>query len=362
MRQSDPSRILLVEDSSADARLIEEYVRERAWPQLEEPSPAIDRARRLKAALDGYDGSADVVLLDLGLPDSSGIETLDAMLAVTDGAPIVVLTGLDDEGLGLDAVERGAQNYLVKDDLTPKLLQQTLRFAIERERQQQRLQQRNQELAILNQIVRHDIRNDVAVIEGWADTLRDHVDPTGQEYVAHIQEASTHITGLTETAGEFLEVLEGTSEPDLVDIDVGRQLSAEVEKARQTYADATITLDDDLPAGTTVAATDLLSSVFRNLLSNAVVHNDTDHPEVTVTAAVRDGTVVVRVADNGPGVPDSRKDDIFGRSERGLQSPGSGIGLHLVDTLVEMYDGTVSVADNDSGGATFVVTLPLAAE
>lgn len=99
------------------------------------------------------------------------------------------------------------------------------------------------------------------------------------------------------------------------------------------------------PDGLQVSATGLLSSVFRNLLNNAVIHNDTETPEILVDVAVQAETVLVRVADNGPGVPDSRKDEIFGRGEMGLESPGTGIGLYLVDTLVNMYGGEVQITD-----------------
>jgi signal transduction histidine kinase len=80
-------------------------------------------------------------------------------------------------------------------------------------------------------------------------------------------------------------------------------------------------------------------------LKNAIQHNDKAVPEVNVLTTDRDDTVVVRVADNGPGVPDDQKDAIFGKGEKGLDSQGTGIGLYLVKTLVESYDGDIWVED-----------------
>jgi len=97
--------------------------------------------------------------------------------------------------------------------------------------------------------------------------------------------------------------------------------------------------------------------VFRNILSNAVSHNDKAEPEITVTVTNDGDTVAIAFADNGPGVPDSQKDEIFGRGEMGLESSGSGIGLYLVDTLVEMYNGSVTLTDNEPTGSVFAVTL-----
>ena len=357
MNNTALSNILLVEDNPADARLIEEYITERAWPNIDSSAPAIEQVDHLDSAVEAFDEQVDIVLLDLGLPDSSGLETLDRMLEIGVMVPVVVLTGLDDERVGVEAVEHGAQDYLVKEDITPRLLQQTLRYARQRERQQQKLQQRNAELALLNQVVRHDIRNDVAVILGWGDSLKDHVDETGAGYLDRMLNAGEHITSITETVGDFLAVLEDNSDPELRAITLASVLTNEIEKARSAHEQATIELTGDLPNGLDVAATELLSSVFRNLLNNAVVHNDKADPEIEVHVEEHESTVSVEVADNGPGVPDSQKDEVFGRGEMGLASSGSGIGLYLVDTLVDMYDGEVVLEDNEEGGSVFTVTL-----
>ena len=364
MTSTEPRQILLVEDNPSDARLIEEYVTERTWPEIDAAAPTIDHVVRLASAVEAVTPQVDVVLLDLGLPDSSGLETLDQMLDTSDTPPVVVLTGLDDERAGVDAVEQGAQDYLVKNDLTPRLLQQTLRYAIQRERHQrqlrqrnEQLQQRNAELALLNQVVRHDIRNDVSVILAWGETLGTHVDDEGVEYLDRIVDAGEHITTITETVGDFLDVLESDSNPELRPIDIESVLINEVEKGRSAHEQAEITLDGDHEGGLQVSATELLSSVFRNLLNNAVTHNDKANPEVTIRVEENAETATIQIADNGPGVPDGQKDDVFGRGEMGLESSGTGIGLYLVDTLVEMYDGDVVLTDNDPEGSVFTVTL-----
>ena len=78
---------------------------------------------------------------------------------------------------------------------------------------------------------------------------------------------------------------------------------------------------------------------------------------MTISGEERGDSVVVHVADNGPGIPEDRRDEIFGRGERGLQSPGSGIGLYLVDTLVDIYDGDIEITDNEPEGSVFTLTL-----
>ena len=67
--------------------------------------------------------------------------------------------------------------------------------------------------------------------------------------------------------------------------------------------------------------------------------------------------MTVRIADDGPGIADDKKEAVFGRGERGLDSPGSGIGLYLVDRLTTAFGGSVHIEDNEPRGAVFVVTL-----
>lgn len=356
---TDPAsvHILLVEDNPADARLITEYVSETELETTGGASPVITHVDRLEAAGDAVTEDVDIVLLDLDLPDSTGLETLDKTLTVTNTAPVVVLTGLNDERVGRDAIKRGAQDYLVKDDITPRLLQQTIQYAIEREKQQQELQRRNAELALLTQVVRHDIRSDLSVIMGWGESLKSHVDAEGESHLQRMLRASEHISSITETVGEFLDVLEGSSEPELHPVDLNNVLTNEIDRARSTYEDATITTTGDINDELQVAATDLLSSVFRNLLSNAVLHNDKSEPEVTVHVEDDGDTVTVRIADNGPGISDKQKREIFDRAKMGSRSSGSGIGLYLVDTLVEMYNGEIAVKDNHPEGSVFIISL-----
>ncbi|ESP89966.1 signal-transducing histidine kinase [Candidatus Halobonum tyrrellensis G22] len=106
-----------------------------------------------------------------------------------------------------------------------------------------------------------------------------------------------------------------------------------------------------------MTANGMLGSVFRNLLNNAVQHNDADDPLVVVDVGLDGDRVTVRVADNGPGVPDDRKMEVFGKNEKGIDSSGTGVGLYLVHTLVSEYGGSVRIEDNDPRGAVFVVRL-----
>lgn len=123
-------RILLVEDNPADQLAIRDALKGCVDPAfetsaVEELSEALERLAA---------GDIDLVLLDLGLPDSHGLETLDAVVRDHPGSPIVVQTGWDDEKTGIEAVRRGAQDYLVKGAESSESLLRIIRYAIERHR------------------------------------------------------------------------------------------------------------------------------------------------------------------------------------------------------------------------------------
>ncbi|WP_049922667.1 bacterio-opsin activator domain-containing protein [Halopiger djelfimassiliensis] len=168
-------RILLIEDNPGDARLIEEMLRDteelvqRISPdEAAGHTPDITRETRLEGGLEKLGSSTtDVVLLDLNLPDSEGLETLEAVYEASDETPIVVLTGVRDQQVGVQAIQRGAQDFLVKDEVTSELLVRTIHHAIERARQERERRRQREQLEALNRLNRigNDITHSVITTE-----------------------------------------------------------------------------------------------------------------------------------------------------------------------------------------------------
>jgi PAS domain S-box-containing protein len=121
-------QLLLIEDNPGDARLIREMLRDSTDVKFD-----IQWVERLTEGLDSLrDNTIDIILLDLMLPDSQGIDTFLAMQTESVRTPIIILTGLDDEELAVEALRHGAQDYLLKGDLEINLLSRSIRYAIER--------------------------------------------------------------------------------------------------------------------------------------------------------------------------------------------------------------------------------------
>ena len=153
-----PIRVLLVEDNPGDARLILELLRD-----LQTVDFQLECIERLEPALDRLShAAADVVLLDLGLPDSQGLDTFYRTQRAAPDEPIVVISGLDDERVALEAVRGGAQDYLVKGRIEGQLLARVIHYAIERKRTEARLS------AIVRAALDAHVTMDAAgTITGW---------------------------------------------------------------------------------------------------------------------------------------------------------------------------------------------------
>lgn len=223
--------------------------------------------------------------------------------------------------------------------------------------------EKQKELAVLNQIVRHDIRNDMTVIVGWLNKLeRDLDDGKYDTHIEYMSESSDHILELTRVTRDFIDIVgdeEIVAEPMALRPFVEKQ----VDQRRKTYPKVDIGLSlPDRGNSVYVEANEKLGSVLTNLINNAIQHNDSDEPIVRVWYEVFEERVEICVADNGPGVPDDKKDIIFGRGKQGMNSTGSGFGLYVVDMLVKEFDGNVWVEDGDNGGAVFRVQLPRVVE
>jgi PAS domain S-box-containing protein len=237
-----------------------------------------------------------------------------------------------------------------------------IREITERKAYQQEVEQQRDDLNTLNQVLRHDIRNDLQLVTTYAELLADECEMIDdqteadvQQYIETIQERTAHSVELTTTAREMADTML-TDDEGLRAVTLRSTLESELEEVRAAFPEAVVTTESTIPA-TEVRANDMLGSVFQNLLKNAIQHNDSEVPEVAVSVTESESAVVIRVADNGPGIPDDQKETVFGKGEKGLDSQGSGIGLYLVQTLVTTYGGSIWIEDNDPEGSVFAVEL-----
>jgi signal transduction histidine kinase len=213
-----------------------------------------------------------------------------------------------------------------------------------------------QRLEVLNRVLRHNLRNEMTVIQGYAQTIASRVegDETLATMASEIQDAGSDLTAIGEKAREFERLMDRDRDPTAVDLaavidDVVAALTGE-------YPNATVDTDAGLPEGVTLTTDPaMLDVVVRNLVENALQHTG-DAPEVSVRVTAPDGSVAIHVTDDGPGIPDAEIAPLATGTENALEH-GSGIGLWVTQWTVRRLGGDLAF-DTDENGTTATVTLP----
>ncbi|WP_255149455.1 sensor histidine kinase [Halorarius halobius] len=229
-----------------------------------------------------------------------------------------------------------------------------------RARQNQRLAERTalqqDTLEFVNHLLRHNVLNGLQVIGGYTDMLEDHTDTEGQRLIDRIDERGEHMTELVDNVRVLMRTL--STDVERHPTELSSILDSEVGVARTAYPDAEF--EFEAPGEVTVSANRMLGAVFENLLANAVEHNDADTPQVRVDVSADGETATVRVADDGPGIPERYRGAYLEGNGWNPEKTGEGLGLYLVSTLVARFDGEVAIEENDPRGTVVVVRLPLA--
>ena len=225
--------------------------------------------------------------------------------------------------------------------------------AIDSVRTRKELMRREQRLQVFNRVLRHNLRNDLNVVLGRADNIAEQFPPARQEAEVIRQKAS-ELIDISEKAREVGKTLDRRTRTG-TQIDVVECVERICGEFRQSHSDAEI--EADVPDAARVYADKTLEAAISEVVENAIEHNDTEDPTVTVrVSAVDDEWVNVTVLDDGPGIPPSEREVLVEGEETALHH-GSGLGLWLANWIVGRFGGEVLFDEyHTTGGA---VTLRL---
>lgn len=210
-----------------------------------------------------------------------------------------------------------------------------------------RLQQR---LAVLNRVLRHDIRTAVTVIQSNLELFQRDGDETALEEIEH---KVSELHGISEEAREIEQALSRAESTECIDVSsILRQQIAEVETTSSP-----VVVEADLPETMFVEASTQLDLALRHVLENAVEHNDSERPELSVLVESVEDKIRIEIADNGPGIPDSELEPLGRETETQLEHT-SGLGLWQTLWIVDDSNGTVTFEENDPRGTVVTICLP----
>ncbi|MFA9518228.1 PAS domain S-box protein, partial [Halopenitus sp. H-Gu1] len=212
---------------------------------------------------------------------------------------------------------------------------------------------RTQQLRVLDRVLRHNLRNAMATIQGYAETIRSEVDDMADE-TEMILKTSRRLMETIQKEREIVDVIAERPEREEVEV-VGDVCQPVVADVRDDYPEAAIEFNH--PEEASAIAIGTLERAIEELLENAIIHNDQETPDVTLTVEPHGETVRVAIADTGPRIPEEEANVLTREYDVEPLYHGSGLGLWLVNWIVEQSGGTLTFEENDPRGNIITIEL-----
>lgn len=366
--------VLLIEDNPGDARLIKEMLKDAKIGNYD----LIIKNSLSEGLEELLKNRFDLILLDLMLPDSSGLRTVTILLDKVIETPIIVLTGRNDEELALKTLKLGIQDYLVKGNIDTTLLERSIIYAIERHNVKIELKEKEKMVRealfhtkFYKDIFIHNINNTFQGILSATELCNMQLNKLNssksiQDILNIIIEQILEGTNLISNIRKLTQIEE--EKIKIEPIDARGILSKSIENLKNNFINHNIDIKLISPnTNRYIQANNLLGDVFKNLLNNAVRHNQSPIIEIIIKFSTiyesKKNYLKIEFIDNGIGIENSRRKTIFTREYKNYDFLGGlGLGLSLTGKIIESYNGKIWIEDRIRGdyekGSNFVILIP----
>lgn len=367
---SNSIRVLIVEDVEDDALLTLDALRQEFQVSFER----VQSAQAMQDALNR--AQWDVVVSDWQMPGFNALQALKLSQASDPNLPFIIVSGTVGEDMAVSAMQVGAHDYLIKDNLTrlnAAVTRELREAAIRRKYAEaaQQLEQRAEELYRSNRelerfayVAAHDLQEPLRMVASYSELLLRNVGPhlsdaaDAEKLVGFIREGIDRMERLILGLLTYSKVVHD-AEQDLRTVDANEAVREAIRHLNGSIREAGAQIiTGDLPK-VRADATQLVQ-IFQNLIGNAVkYHQKGSPPQIRISAAPDGDDWVFVVRDNGIGIAAEHHERIFHIFKRlhREEYPGLGIGLALTKRLVEMHGGRIWVESEQGAGSTFLFTL-----
>lgn len=355
--------VLLIEDNDTDAEKATRLLHKLSTPAT------VERSSTLAEGLEAIERNPpSVILLDLHLPDAVRLEGPAKLTARYQSIPLILVTGLNDRELALEAIELGAQDYLSKDAIDVEFLERTIRHAIARHaikeqlrESMRRIEHNNQEFENFAGAVAHDLRSPVRTARLLADRLIAGVrqgegDP--HDMASRLDNVLGHLDDVILSMLDYTGLRTNDRSTEVVMLeplvnDVIRGLEADLVSSGGKVG---VSIPEDLAVR---GGTPFIWRVLENLLSNSIKYREPSRDLlVEISAEARGDRVSIIVQDNGIGVPSDKREQVFRMLEQLADTEGKGLGLAVCRQIVNSLDGSMWIAPVDHEGTCMMIDLP----
>lgn len=302
------------------------------------------------------------VLLDYSLPKYNGIRILENIRSSYPFVPVIMLTGQGNEKVAVEAMQKGAQNYIAKSNITPEVLDHVIRLAIENCMLQKRINEQHASLEVFTHALAHDLREPVRTIRSFAELIiqSNTFSEKTSGYFQHIKSAAERMHMLIETVFLYTR-LEDPRKMEREICNASMVLQEAQENLNQLIREHSAIVYYGVLPEVYANRTQLLQ-IFQNLISNAIHHNN---KAVTITIGVEEqqDTWQFSVGDNGVGIDSANFHKIFEpfkRLKQQEEEQGAGLGLAICKKIIESHGGKIWCESKPDAGITFFFTLPKA--
>lgn len=354
--------ILIVDDNPDDREFIQRELT-RSAELAPDCAEAADETSCLQALAQGQ-RRPDCIVLDYSLPGRDGLAVLRRILEEDPLACVVMVTGQGNEKIATEAMQLGAQDYLVKNAYEPASIVKTVINAIQRSEMARRIAHQQEALATFAHVLAHDLKA----------PLR-HIDSLGEEALEEAEDGNTEgmlealrdQRGVVSRARALISTLETYA---LLGGEVPRDVVGLAEIARDARSNLEDYLKDRnatveigaLPDARVNAAQ--MTQVMQNLIQNGIKYNEAAAPQIRVSSQdAGDGAVLIVIEDNGIGIPDDKIDLIFEPLKRLWtyeEYDGHGLGLSICKRMIEANRGSIWCQSTPGQGSQFFLKLPRA--
>jgi signal transduction histidine kinase len=352
--------MLLIEDNEEHADL---FVRNLRIAKFYDASikRAIDLGEGISSA---SKENFDIIILDLGLPDTQGLETLKAFQEQNITTPIIVFTSSDDVELSLETIRLGAQDFIFKGEFSPGVITRSIRYAMERFLLVRRLKVTNSSLEAFAFAAAHDLKSPLRNINAYLSFLREDFDEdlsnSSHEYFDIVTKSLYQLEHLIQSLLEFCKLGNEARDLQIYHLKVIVEEAIDCLTEEIVNGNALIHIEGDLPS--VFVDKNLMVRVFLNLIGNSIKYIGNRIPKVRIEASEHENNHGISISDNGIGIDEEYLEKIFLPLER-LHShtsrySGSGIGLAICSRIVEAHGGRIWAESKLDEGSVFYFTIP----